>query len=289
MSLQGADATGFRNGSESEPAPLRMWPVGPGGRLNSAKLGLLACGTFLMGGLSWTAFTGLLTVSALNAYPLMLWGGVAAILLFFLGTTWWSSRQPHTPVKTAAITDDSNRPRISAYDSVTGLPTGRLFNFRLKQAWTRTRTLDRHIAVLVIELDELENISELQEQERRNLIYRIQAAKVKSAVRTTDFVARLADRTLAVLLNDIEPEDLFSVMRKLQLSLSLPFILDGQELFIASRIGVAQSTCDHDDETALLESAVFAEDQARARCLPFFGFERHAETSRTGSVPTIAA
>jgi GGDEF domain-containing protein len=153
------------------------------------------------------------------------------------------------------------------------------------------RSPDRfsHIAVLVIELDELENISELQEQERRNLIYRIQAAKVKSAVRTTDFVARLADRTLAVLLNDIEPEDLFSVMRKLQLSLSLPFILDGQELFIASRIGVAQSTCDHDDETALLESAVFAEDQARARCLPFCGFERHAETSRTGSVPTIAA
>ena len=269
---------------------MRIWPVGPGERLNRAELGLLACVMFLMGGLWWTAFTGLLTVSALKAYPLMLGGGVALIVLFFLGMTLWSSRHPYTTVKTARITEDSSRPCISAYDSVTGLPTARLFNFRLRQAWTRTHRLDRHITVLVIELDELENISELHGQEHRNLIYRVQAAKVKSAVRTTDFVARLADRTLAVLLNGIDrPEDLFSIVRKLQLSLSLPFMLDGQELFIASRIGVAHSTYDHDDETTLLESAVLAVDQARAHSLPFFGFEGHAETSRNESVPTIAA
>ena len=291
MSTQDSNSTESTNHSGYGPASLDALPEENGREgLTPAQLGLLACLTFLAGGLYWTASVGLLTVSALGAYPMMIWGGGAVIVLSILGTTFWISRNSQHRLNTDLITEASNPPCINTYDTVTGLPTTRLFNSLLKQALMRARKQDRRIAVMLIEMNDLASITELQEQVSRNLVYRVQAARVKSALRTTDSVAKLAERTLAVLLDEIGTfEDMLSAVKKLQAALSLPFIVDGQELYIRSRIGICLSTGGHDDEAALLDSAAEAVEQARAKGYAIYGIVDHVMTSGTDSVPTIAA
>ena len=84
-------------------------------------------------------------------------------------------------------------------------------------------------------------------------------------------------------------EDILSTVRKIKTCLSLPFIVDGQELLICSRIGISLSTCGHGDETTLLETAARAVGQARANGYGAGGLEGNVMTSHAQSVPTLTA
>ena len=205
----------------------------------------MACILFMAGGLYWTASVGLLTLSALKAYPLMIGVGGSALALFVLGTTFWPSRGPVLWSTGHPLSEDSNTPCMSTYDSVTGLPTNRLFTSLLNQALLRARKNGRQVAILMVEMDHFTLTTEMHGQVNRTLIYRVQAARVKSALRTTDCVARLAERTFAVLLDHVTAnEEIVAAAKKIQTTVSLPFTLNGHEIFLTSRIGISLSTCD---------------------------------------------
>lgn len=257
---------------------------------NTARLGLLACILFMAGGLYWTASVGLLTVSALKAYPLMICTGGAFIALFILATTFWTSRRSEDYSQGPLNPEHLNAPCISTYDSVTGLPTKRLFSSLLNQGRERARKNGRHVAVLLVEMDHFTLTTELQGQVNRNLVYRVQAARVKSALRTTDCVARLAERTFAVLLDHVTgSEEVVAAAKKMQTTVSLPFTLDGHEIFLTSRIGISLSRCDDDEGTALIESATQAVAIARAEGYSLYGLQGTVMTPQVESVTTIAA
>lgn len=257
---------------------------------NAARLGVMACILFMAGGLYWTASVDLLTVSALKAYPVMIWTGGAVIALFVLTTTSWTSRSPGDYSKAHLIADESNGPCISTYDSVTGLPTKRLFSSLLNQTLERARKNGRHIALLLVEMDHFTLTTELQGQVNRNLVYRVQAARVKSALRTTDSVARLAERTFAVLLDDVTgSEEVIAAAKKMQAMVSLPITLDGHEIFLTSRIGISLSTCDDDEGTALIESATRAVATAHTEGYALYGLQHSVMAPQSAPATTIAA
>jgi diguanylate cyclase (GGDEF)-like protein len=241
-------------------------------------------------GLYWTASVGLLTLSALIAYPVMICVGVAVIALFILATTFWTSRRADESARSLLRAGEANTSCIGTYDSVTGLPTKRLFSSLLQQGLGRARRNGRHVAVLVVEMDHFTLTAELQGQVNCNLIYRVQAARLKSALRTTDCVARWAERTFAVLLEQVmDPEEVIATAKKMQLIVSLPFTLEGHEIFLTSRIGIGLSTCEDDKGTALIESATQAVVAARAEGLVLYGLQSSLTTSPVDSSSTIAA
>jgi GGDEF domain-containing protein len=139
-------------------------------------------------------------------------------------------------------------------------------------------------------MDHFTLTTELQGQVNRNLIYRVQAARVKSALRTTDSVARLAERTFAVLLDDVTgSEEVIAAAKKMQAMVSLPITLDGHEIFLTSRIGISLSTCDDDEGAALIESATRAVATAHTEGYALYGHQRPVMAPQSASATTIAA
>lgn len=170
------------------------------------------------------------------------------------------------------VRDGSIQSNMSTYDSVTGLPTQRLFTLLTNQAISRARASGRQVAVLMVELDHFTLAEELREAVNNSLVYRVQAARVKSALRTSDTVARLGERTFAALLDNIDDTStILSVAIKIQGTVSLPFILEGQEIFLTSRIGIALLPQDAQDAACLLDSAARAVAQARTEGYVLFG------------------
>ena len=267
------DSSNSRHRRRPESIP-RPSPTGREGSesFDSARIGVIVCLLFMAGGLYWTASVGLLTISALKAYPVTICVGGALLALFTLVTAFWTSRSPEHIPQSELIAPDSITSGLSTYDSVTGLPTKRLFSSLLKQDLSNARKNGRHVAVLLVEMDHFTLTTELQREVNRNLVYRVQAARVKSALRTTDCVGRLAERTFAVLLDNVaSTEEVIAAAKKMQAMVSLPFMIEGQEIFLTSRIGISLSTSDDDEGAALIESAIQAVFIARAEGYAVYG------------------
>ncbi|MEK6801114.1 MAG: diguanylate cyclase [Nitrospirota bacterium] len=276
-------------GSDSIDLPYRSSDGAASRPFDSARLGVVACLLFMAGGLYWTATVGLLTISALMAYPVMIQAGVLLTLVIF-GATFWTPKEPQSD---AAMISGSLEPGSCAmhtYDSVTGLPTQRLFFSLLKQALSRAHKHSRQIALLVIELDHFSPRIDGQAPINSNLMYRVQAARVKSALRTADTVARIAERTFVVLLDRVTgPEEVLAIARKMHLTISLPVTLDGHELFLTSRIGISLSSHDTVDSDALLDAATRAVETARTEGYALYGLPGAMASPSVDATSTIAA
>ena len=73
-----------------------------------------------------------------------------------------------------------------------------------------------------------------------NVLVRVQAARVKGVLRSTETVARLAQDQFAMILDNLTShQEVTAIVEKLQATVGLPLTLDGHELFLTCRIGVA--------------------------------------------------
>ncbi|MBX3237220.1 MAG: GGDEF domain-containing protein [Nitrospiraceae bacterium] len=242
--------------------------------LDSTRLGMVASVMLVAGGLYWISATGLLTASALQAFSPMMWG-VGMVLVAAVAVVVYRGTRSGKPQGTARYAGGETNAAIqTTYDAVTGLPTQRLFLSLLNQAVPRAHKQNHQVALLLVEMDHFSLSTELQGQMNINLIYRVQAARVKSALRSTDTVARLADRTFAVLLDQIGSTDqVISIASKMQGTVSLPFTVEGHEVFLTSRIGISLSSQDGMDAAGLLRAASEAVGKARAEGHSVYGLQ----------------
>ena len=281
------DESGVARGPE--PGHLHAWSdeEALARSYEAARFGVLACLLFMAGGLYWTAAIGLLTISALTAYPVMVSIGVAFTLMIF-GASFWTPRS-----RTSAVRRDWSASACdgrSTYDPVTGLPLNRLFLSLLNQALIRAQKHGRQVAVLMIELDYFIPAADTSAELNSHLMYRIEAARVKSALRTTDTVARIAERTFAVLVDQVSSQDeVLLLARKMQGTIALPITLDRHEVFLTSRIGVALSTQDVLDPDLLLDAATRALETAWDEASGISGLESMLTPPAAASTSTIAA
>lgn len=253
---------------------------------DAARLGVLACLLFMAGGLYWTAAIGLLTMSALMAYPVMILLGVAFTLVIF-GATFWTPRSATTAHPEWKTLEAGG---TSTYDPVTGLPLNRLFLSLLNQALIRAQKQGCRVAVLMIELDYFTPAAEAPADLNSHLMYRIEAARVKSALPTTHTVARVGERSFAVLLDQVAcPDEVMVLARKMQGAIALPITLDHHEVFLTSRIGISLSHPDDRDPNLLLDAAISALEAAQAEASGISGLEYALADRSADSASTIAA
>ena len=260
--LSGSES-GFRQAWSREEDLARSY--------EAARFGVVACLLFMAGGLYWTAAIGLLTISALTAYPVMISIGVAFSVMIF-GAAFWTPRRPSPDCAVDSASYGSPYSGMSTYDSVTGLPTNRLFLSLLSQALIRAQQRGRQVAILMIELNHFAPPGEGVGAMNCNLMYRIEAARVKSALHTSDTVARVGERTFAVLLDQVAgPEEVLAIAKKMQGTISLPVTLDGHELFLSSRIGIGLAEQGSQETASLVEAATQALVTARTHGYDMFG------------------
>jgi len=178
-------------------------------------------------------------------------GGVGALIslgLGMIGILFW----PHG--RTGRVSRP--QPSITTYDSVTGLPSQRLFLALVSQALSRAAVTGRYVVVLVVELTDCRLPAASPALQHHTLIARVQAARIKSVVQAHDSVARITERRFAVMLDNLESgAAALAAARALQASMSLPLLVEGQELLMSCRIGGAVAPCDGTEGDVLFDAA----------------------------------
>lgn len=159
------------------------------------------------------------------------------------------------------------------HDTLTGLPNRAFFMNRLKQALDEAQSQENHqlFAVLFLDLDRFKVINDsLGHLVGDELLCAI-ANQIKTCLRHSDTAARLGGDEFTILLQGLQDvSDVLYVANRIQEVLSLPFILQGQEVFTSVSIGIALSTTGYDRPEDLLRDAdtamYHAKSSGKARC-----------------------
>jgi diguanylate cyclase (GGDEF)-like protein len=206
---------------------------------------------------SWSASTGLPNIGI--AFMVL-----CLIGLLVLGGLWLKGWYPNSGFHRKRSSDKSSE-LSSTYDHVTGLPTRRLFGTLLEQSVGRAARTGRPVALLVVELEHFRMVAESQGQANSNVLVRVQAARVKGVLRSTETVARLAQDQLAMILDNLTSlQEVTAIVEKLQATVGLPLTLEGHELFLTCRIGVALYPYDATGHEELIRQAMRAVKTAKS-------------------------
>ncbi len=138
------------------------------------------------------------------------------------------------------LTDDDIRHR-AVHDSLTGLPNRVLFLDRLGQATERQRRRrDTLTAVLALDLDRFKLVNESLGHRAGDELLAAAAPRLRQTVRSSDTVARFGGDEFGILLEDISGEqDAIDMAERIAGVFARPFVLDGNEHFVTTSIGIA--------------------------------------------------
>jgi diguanylate cyclase (GGDEF)-like protein len=165
-------------------------------------------------------------------------------------------------------------------DALTGLPGKEAFMDRLEQTIHQSRRFEKTFAIMLLDIQELNVITEKQGQEVADKLLREVAIRLKGVVRQIDTMSRFTDDRFIFLLPQLAlPETAAYVAQRLLDALVRPFRVDQKDLMVAAGIGVAVFPGDGADEAALIKSAEEALDQAKEsgrNRYQFFRQELHA-------------
>jgi diguanylate cyclase (GGDEF)-like protein/PAS domain S-box-containing protein len=156
----------------------------------------------------------------------------------------------------------------ATHDALTGLPNRRALMQRLDEAMARSRRHRKAMAVLFMDLDGFKQMNDTLGHEFGDAVLQHFANTVRSAVRETDYVARLAGDEFVVVVEDLAADDgelaelvAWSVLERLRGDQEIQGVMVG----LATSIGAAVHAI-RDEETAqeLLNRADAAMYRAKA-------------------------
>ncbi len=150
------------------------------------------------------------------------------------------------------------------FDAVTDLPNRTLALDRLTNAVARARRYSRKVGILFIDLDHFKKINDTMGHALGDQLLKQSAQRIKSCVREEDTVARLGGDEFTVILPDVKTStDAESVARKILTAFRQPFVLDGNEAFVSTSVGITLCPDDGRDAELLMRNADAAMYQAK--------------------------
>ncbi|HUF28005.1 MAG TPA: bifunctional diguanylate cyclase/phosphodiesterase [Gemmatimonadaceae bacterium] len=159
--------------------------------------------------------------------------------------------------------------RGALHDPLTGLPNRTLFVDRLTHAVERARRHRRYrFAVLTLDLDRLGLVRDSLGDAAADLLLAAVARRLPECLRLEDTVARIGERSFAILLEHVtDDSDGSRVAERIRQSLAAPFPSGPEpddEVYTSASIGVLVSTPTVPDAQVVLQNALIAMTRAQA-------------------------
>ncbi|CAM8638508.1 COG5001 Predicted signal transduction protein containing a membrane domain, an EAL and a GGDEF domain [Comamonadaceae bacterium] len=125
------------------------------------------------------------------------------------------------------------------FDPLTGLPNRRMLRDRIEQEIKRNRRDGKKMAVLFIDLDHFKEVNDTMGHDAGDLLLVEAASRLRACVREHDTVARMGGDEFTLLITELETgEHLEPLLQKLLVTLSSPFALHRERVFVSASIGV---------------------------------------------------
>ncbi|MCW2776830.1 MAG: hypothetical protein JWN17_555 [Frankiales bacterium] len=149
---------------------------------------------------------------------------------------------------TAALTEQVVR------DPLTGLSNRALLEERLRGALARDGRTGGSTGLLFLDLDGFKQVNDAHGHGVGDAVLRLVARRLLAVVRPSDTVARLGGDEFVVLVEDVGPEGLEPLARRLEATVSEPFEV-GATVRVGVSVGTAISDAGEADAAGLLERA----------------------------------
>jgi diguanylate cyclase (GGDEF)-like protein/PAS domain S-box-containing protein len=155
---------------------------------------------------------------------------------------------------------------IAHHDVLTDLPNRTLMFDRMKQALALAKRHGYQVAVILLDLDRFKEINDTLGHHIGDQLLVEASERLVAIVRESDTVARLGGDEFLVILPQVgNANNAAHVAQKFLDTISEPFHLDGQELFISASIGIAMYPGDGSEGDAMLKSSDTAMYHAKAQ------------------------
>ena len=167
---------------------------------------------------------------------------------------------------------------LAYYDALTGLPNRRFFLQQLEQALVFANRNERMLAVLFLDLDRFKLVNDTMGHGVGDLLLQDVAERLLRCVRRSDclaraeedgppsLVSRLGGDEFIIMLSDIDHfQDVSKVARRILEAVSLPYALQGQDIFVSTSIGISLYPFDACSAGDLIRNADGAMYQAKER------------------------
>ncbi len=164
----------------------------------------------------------------------------------------------------------------TAYDLLTGLPTRTLFYDRVSQALVRGRRHDSIVAVLSMSVDAVQRVNETLGHNSGDRLFKEIGKRLTHILRGMDTVAklpassitptvsRLGQETFGILLTDLEEVNAITwIIKRILNSFAETFLIDDNEIYVSSNIGIAVYPYDGDTPEELEKNAAAARSFAQ--------------------------
>jgi diguanylate cyclase (GGDEF)-like protein len=165
---------------------------------------------------------------------------------------------------------------LAYYDALTGLPNRRFFLQQLEQALVFANRHDRMLAVLFLDLDRFKLVNDTLGHGVGDRLLQDVADRLLRCVRRGDclaradeecppsLVSRLGGDEFTIMLSDIEHfQDVAKIARRILEAVSVPYALEGQEVFVSTSIGISLYPFDATTASDLIRNADGAMYQAK--------------------------
>jgi diguanylate cyclase (GGDEF)-like protein/PAS domain S-box-containing protein len=171
---------------------------------------------------------------------------------------------------------------LAHYDVLTELPNRFLFYDRLNQSILQAQRLGKLVSVMFLDLDRFKGINDTFGHGIGDHLLQQVAQKLRKCVRKSDTVARLGGDEFTVILPNLNSsDDAKRIAEKIIEELSQPIVINDQEFFITTSIGISLYPYNGTTMEALIKNADAAMYRAKEKGCTFLFFEQEIKESLT--------
>ena len=175
---------------------------------------------------------------------------------------------------------------LARSDSLTGLPNRRSYEERLRDAVLRSVRAGRALALMFLDIDHFKQINDTRGHAGGDEVLREFAHRLRSAVRCTDTVCRLAGDEFTIILEGVTGVDeAIPVAEKILAAVRAPFLVEGTFRRVTTSIGLACQSAAEIDATVLARAADGALYLAKAAGRDCYAIKPAAPSGRTADRP----
>jgi len=172
------------------------------------------------------------------------------------------------------------------FDALTGLPNRRMLHLRLAQAIEKAKCKGTKVALICLDLDEFSAVNDTFGPEHGDKLLQDIAQRLVSSVSQFEDVARYSGDEFAILVSDIEANelsDLDTLVEKLLSLMAEPFKVGDAEVVVSCSIGIAIYPDYADSFNDLVKNsdqAMYASISRGGNCVTYFTFEMQEKVNK---------